>query len=73
MFTRYFFEVFDTWAKHEDTSVELEGEDGDNQNATNVVEQPVVTAIASLGLDHVSQLGPPIEKIAGQKAGILGD
>ncbi|CAF0706126.1 unnamed protein product [Brachionus calyciflorus] len=38
---------------------------------TNIVEQPIVCGISSLGLDHCSLLGSTIDKIAWQKAGIL--
>lgn len=43
---------------------------GGRLDATNVVS-PVVTAITSIGLDHVVQLGPDLASIAGEKAGIL--
>jgi folylpolyglutamate synthase len=49
----------------------IETHHGGEYDATNIVEQPVVTAITSLGLDHVSQLGPSIENIAWHKAGIF--
>jgi dihydrofolate synthase/folylpolyglutamate synthase len=43
---------------------------GGRLDATNVVD-PVVTAITSIGLDHVDQLGTEISAIAGEKAGII--
>ena len=43
---------------------------GGRLDATNVVERPLVTAIASLGLDHQQFLGPDIASIAREKAGI---
>ncbi|KAF2674770.1 folylpolyglutamate synthase [Microthyrium microscopicum] len=49
----------------------IETHHGGEFDATNVVEQPVVTAIASLGMDHVAQLGPKLENIAWHKAGIM--
>jgi len=49
----------------------IETHHGGEYDATNIIEQPVVTAITSLGLDHVSQLGPSIENIAWHKAGIF--
>ena len=49
----------------------IETHHGGEYDATNVIEQPVVTAITSLGLDHVSQLGPSLENIAWHKAGIF--
>ncbi len=43
---------------------------GGRLDATNVIEHPIVTGIAQLGLDHQSFLGDTIEQIAGEKAGI---
>ena len=43
---------------------------GGRLDATNVVERPAVTGIASLGLDHQQFLGRTIAEIAGEKAGI---
>jgi folylpolyglutamate synthase len=44
---------------------------GGEYDATNVVSAPVVTAITSIGLDHMAQLGPEIEDVAWHKAGIF--
>ena len=44
---------------------------GGQYDCTNVVPQPIVTGITSLGLDHCSLLGSTIEEIAWQKAGIF--
>lgn len=43
---------------------------GGRLDATNIVERPLVTAIASLGLDHADFLGDTIEQVAAEKAGI---
>ncbi|WP_028970105.1 bifunctional folylpolyglutamate synthase/dihydrofolate synthase [Sphingomonas sp. URHD0057] len=43
---------------------------GGRLDATNVIEQPLVTGIASLGLDHQQFLGSDIMSIAGEKAAI---
>ena len=43
---------------------------GGRLDSTNVVEQPLVTGIASLALDHMAILGPTIRHIAAEKAGI---
>ncbi|KAK3702445.1 hypothetical protein LTR37_014911 [Vermiconidia calcicola] len=48
----------------------LETHNGGEYDATNVVEKPVVTAITTLGMDHVDQLGPSIQNIAWHKSGI---
>ena len=44
---------------------------GGEFDATNVVRNPVVTAVTSIAMDHVRLLGPTIEKIAWHKAGIF--
>lgn len=43
---------------------------GGRFDSTNVI-MPMVSAITSIGLDHVSQLGNTLEAIAFQKAGII--
>ena len=43
---------------------------GGRLDATNVVERPLVTGIASLGLDHQAFLGKRMVDVAGEKAGI---
>ncbi len=44
---------------------------GGRHDATNVVQAPVACAIASISLDHRDLLGPTLEIIAGEKAGIM--
>jgi dihydrofolate synthase/folylpolyglutamate synthase len=44
---------------------------GGRLDATNVVDRPLVTAIASIGLDHQQQLGDTLAAIAAEKAGIF--
>ena len=44
---------------------------GGRLDATNVVEHPILTIITSISLEHTEILGDTIEKIAGEKAGIL--
>jgi len=44
---------------------------GGRLDATNVLENKVVTVISKIGLDHQSLLGNTIEEIARQKAGII--
>ena len=43
---------------------------GGRLDATNVVD-PLVTAISSIALDHMAQLGNSLEEIAAEKAGII--
>ena len=44
---------------------------GGRHDATNVVQHPAASAIASISLDHREMLGPTIEIIAAEKAGIM--
>ena len=44
---------------------------GGRLDATNVVETPHLCAITPVSMDHMSFLGDTLEKIAGEKAGIL--
>lgn len=48
----------------------LETHNGGEYDATNVVTKPLVTAVATLGMDHIDMLGPSIENIAWHKSGI---
>ncbi len=44
---------------------------GGRLDATNIVEKPLVSIIASVSKDHMEILGDDIETIAGEKAGII--
>ncbi|MBE5945389.1 MAG: bifunctional folylpolyglutamate synthase/dihydrofolate synthase [Lachnospiraceae bacterium] len=44
---------------------------GGKLDATNVIEKPVVSVMASVSMDHMDFLGNTIKKIAKQKAGII--
>ena len=44
---------------------------GGRLDATNTIEESLVSVITSIGLDHVGVLGNTLEKIAGEKVGIL--
>ncbi|KAI8840535.1 Mur ligase [Chytridium lagenaria] len=44
---------------------------GGSYDATNVLEYPVVSAITSLGFDHMGLLGETLPEIAWHKAGIM--
>ncbi len=44
---------------------------GGRLDATNVIENPLITVICSISLDHTEILGDTIEKIAFEKAGII--
>ncbi|KAJ3320284.1 Folylpolyglutamate synthetase [Boothiomyces sp. JEL0866] len=62
---------FHTFLEEKVDTVVLEVGVGGEYDATNVIEQPVVCGITSLGMDHISLLGDTIEKIAWHKAGII--
>jgi dihydrofolate synthase/folylpolyglutamate synthase len=70
-----FFEVtaaaaFFAFARTPADALILEVGLGGRLDATNVVDRPLVTAIASLALDHQAYLGNSLVGIAGEKAGI---
>nr|GMD42986.1 folylpolyglutamate synthase isoform X4 [Ipomoea batatas] len=44
---------------------------GGTFDSTNVIKEPVVCGITSLGMDHMEILGDTVGKIASHKAGIL--
>jgi len=44
---------------------------GGRFDATNVIDKPFGTIIAPVSIDHVDFLGPDLQSIAGEKAGIL--
>lgn len=44
---------------------------GGRLDATNVVERPLASVITPVSIDHVDFLGPTVEQIAGEKAGII--
>lgn len=44
---------------------------GGELDSTNIIENPVVTGISTLGIDHEVTLGDTIDKIAWHKAGIF--
>lgn len=44
---------------------------GGRLDATNIIEKPIVSIIASVSMDHMEILGDTIEQIAAEKAGIV--
>ncbi len=44
---------------------------GGRFDATNVIENPLVSVITSIGLDHTDYLGDTIDKVAFEKCGII--
>ena len=44
---------------------------GGRLDATNAIDDPVLTVITAVGMDHMEILGDTIEKIAAEKGGII--
>lgn len=44
---------------------------GGRLDATNLVERPIACVLTTISLDHMEYLGDTVEKIAGEKAGII--
>lgn len=63
--------AFDLFAETPADLCVLEVGLGGTGDATNVIERPAVSAITSISLDHRELLGPTLEIIAGEKAGIM--
>ncbi len=59
------------FAKHKCDVVVLEVGLGGRLDATNAIDQPMVSVITPIDMDHVEYLGDTIEKIAYEKAGII--
>lgn len=71
-----FFEIttaaaFIAFTRHKADAVVLEVGLGGTHDATNVIDRPAATIVTPVDLDHQHYLGPTIEKIAGEKAGIM--
>ena len=71
-----FFEIttaaaFLAFAERDADILLLETGLGGRLDATNVVDQPLLTLISPVSLDHQAFLGDRLEQIAGEKAGIL--
>ena len=62
--------AFLAFAESEADACVLEVGLGGRLDATNVIEQPLVCGIASLGLDHQAFLGKTLVDVAAEKAGI---
>ena len=63
--------AFLLFTRHPADIVLLEVGLGGRLDATNVVERPLASVITRLSLDHRDYLGDTLEKIAGEKAGVL--
>lgn len=63
--------AFCLFAEHPADVLLLEVGLGGRLDATNVIERPAASVITPIGVDHVEFLGDTLEKIAGEKAGII--
>lgn len=63
--------AFHTFIREGVDAAIIEAHHGGEYDSTNFVEKPCVTAVTTLGLDHVKQLGSTIESIAWHKGGIF--
>lgn len=59
------------FARHPADVLLLEVGMGGRFDATNVIAHPLASVITPVSLDHVDYLGDTLEKIAGEKAGII--
>lgn len=66
-----FLMALDIFRKEKVEYAVLETGLGGRLDATNSIKSPLLTVITSIGLDHTEILGDSLEKIAGEKAGII--
>jgi dihydrofolate synthase/folylpolyglutamate synthase len=70
-FERLFFMGFYIFTKAKPDVTILETGLGGRLDTTNIIKKPAVTVITEIGYDHMAYLGDTLEKIAGEKAGII--
>ena len=71
-FFEFLFLMFMEWMQMKKAdAIVLETGLGGMLDATNIFPDPKVCVIASVGIDHIEQLGNTLESIASQKAGII--
>ncbi len=63
--------AFLAFARHKADITLVEVGMGGRLDATNVIDNPILTIITSIALDHTEYLGPTVETIACEKAGIM--
>ena len=63
--------AFLAFSEYDSDILLLETGMGGRLDATNVVENPLLTIITSISYDHMEYLGPTLKLIAGEKAGII--
>lgn len=63
--------AFLAFSRHKADITLIESGMGGRLDATNVLDNPILTIITSIALDHTEYLGPTVEIIAAEKAGIM--
>lgn len=63
--------AFLAFARHKADITLVEVGMGGRLDATNVIDNPILTIITSIALEHTEYLGPTVETISGEKAGIM--
>lgn len=63
--------AFEYYRQEKCDIVVLETGLGGRLDSTNVIEAPLCSVITNIGMDHTRELGGTVEKIAGEKAGII--
>ena len=63
--------AFEYYKREDVDIVVLEVGMGGRLDSTNVINVPLCTVITPIAMDHIDYLGETIEKIAGEKAGII--
>ena len=65
--------AFEYFHRHNCDVVVLETGMGGRLDSTNIIENPLLSVITGIALDHTAFLGDTVEKIATEKAGIIKD
>jgi dihydrofolate synthase/folylpolyglutamate synthase len=63
--------AFLAFSRHPADVILLETGLGGRLDATNIIKHPAATVFTPIAMDHMEYLGPTLELIAGEKAGIL--
>ncbi|NSM56202.1 bifunctional folylpolyglutamate synthase/dihydrofolate synthase [Wolbachia endosymbiont of Atemnus politus] len=63
--------AFLAFSRHKADVTLIEVGMGGRLDATNVIDNPILTIVTSIAFDHMEYLGPTVEIIAGEKAGIM--
>ncbi len=63
--------AFEYFRRHACDVVVLEAGMGGRLDSTNIIEDPLLSVITGIALDHTAFLGDTVEKIAAEKAGII--